>query len=148
MAEDQAPALTRVDVSNEAVENWAIAAESSHMPSLAATLRALLSRAEAAEAERDALRARVEWWQTDSAAGWNKCEERRLQAEKAEAALATARREAAEAMREKAAEIAQLWLDSFGAYPLEHVTPNEWANGAVADIRDAIRTLPLPGDEA
>lgn len=42
------------------------------------TLRALLTRAEAAEAQ-------VKWWQADSAAGWNKCEERRLQAEQAEA---------------------------------------------------------------
>jgi hypothetical protein len=68
-------------------------ADSPVMPELAemhegtaATLRALLVRAEAAEAQ-------VKWWQADSAAGWNKCEERRLQAEQAKAECDTLRAE-------------------------------------------------------
>lgn len=143
-------------------------ADSPVMPELAemhegtaATLRALLTRAEAAEAQ-------VKWWQADSAAGWNKCEERRLQAEQAEAecdalraerddwqfiaeretrrnaermlesqaALAAALRKAAEAMREKAAEAVRI-----------HIQETDPAPALACDLMDAIRALPLPGDK-
>jgi hypothetical protein len=36
---------------------------------------------------------------------------------------------------------AQTWLDAFGSFEPEHVTPQKWANDAVADIHDAILAL-------
>ncbi len=45
-----------------------------------------------------------------------------------------------------AAVKAQTWLDAFGSFEPEHVTPQKWASDAVADIHDAILAL-LPKEK-
>ncbi len=40
-----------------------------------------------------------------------------------------------------AAMKARTWLDAFGSFEPEHITPQQWANDAVADIHDAILAL-------
>ena len=83
----------------------------------------------------DAAEARVKYWQDDSAAAWNKCKERRLQAEQAEAqsdaalaAVEAARREE----REACATAAQRFAVSEG-----------WSNTSALRLRNAIRALPI-----
>jgi hypothetical protein len=55
-----------------------------------------------------------------------------------------ARAEGYHAAREASAQVADEWLAEFGTHDFRHIPPGKCARDAVADIRDAIRALPVP----
>lgn len=101
----------------------------------------LRERCRKAEAERDALRAQVEEAQASAIAIVGEMKER---VEALTAALATARREGAAEMREKAAQaISNLSTDDYYSTGERHAAEEMQGFSAFT-----IRNLPLPGDEA
>ena len=53
------------------------------------------------------------------------------------------REDGAREMRERAAKAADDWLTIWGTREIRHTSAREYAGGAVADVLDAIRALPL-----
>ena len=63
--------------------------------------------------------------------------------ERAAYALIEAERRGAERMRDRAAAVADSWLENFGQFAPKHLSAQSWANDAMRDLAEIIRALPL-----
>ena len=50
---------------------------------------------------------------------------------------------AAERMRERAAAVADSWLENFGQFAPKYLSAQTWANDAMRDLAEIVRALPL-----